>query len=182
MVPSVAEALFNVRRCRPDGLSQLLQRVSLIIAQACQVVVNRLSASITSGRQPYAESERSVPPVPPLEQFGIMHFMARIVNSAPKCIQHTLVQTPALNLAQPLIHPLRILISKLRRISKSNFPDMMSQIRPDPRYLLKHVSVSSCPSHIQSSHSNAAVTCRPQSILSGAPQVRSPTICRHSSK
>jgi hypothetical protein len=71
-----------------------------------------------------------------------MHFMARIVDSTPEYIQHALVQTPALDLAESLIHPLRILISKLRRIGEPDFPDMMSQIRPNPRYLLKHVSVS----------------------------------------
>src|SRR6266545_6230807 len=34
----VADALFGLRRCSPDGLSQFLKRGSLVIAQGCEVL------------------------------------------------------------------------------------------------------------------------------------------------
>jgi hypothetical protein len=90
-----------------------------------------------SGRQLYAELERSILPMPPFEQFGILLFVARIVYSTAKCIENTPVYASSLVLAQLSIHSFRILIPKLRRIIKSNLPEMPSQIRPNPGYVLQ---------------------------------------------
>ena len=40
----VADALFSLRRCIPDGLSKFLERGSLVIAQGGEVLINRLGA------------------------------------------------------------------------------------------------------------------------------------------
>jgi hypothetical protein len=39
--------------------------------------------------------------------------------------------------AQPGIHSLRILIPKVGRIVEPNLPEMLSQIRPNPGYVLQ---------------------------------------------
>ena len=90
-------------------------------------------------RPPHRESERSILPMPPFEQFGIPFFVARIVYSAAKCIENTLVYASPLMFAQLSIHSLSILISKFRRFTKSNLPEMPSQIRPNPGDFLQQI-------------------------------------------
>jgi hypothetical protein len=77
--------------------------------------------------------------MPPFEQFGVPLLVTRIVYCTAKSIENASVDASSMMLAQSSIHSLRVLVSKLGRIVESYIPQMPSQIRPNPGYVLKQI-------------------------------------------